>query len=402
MVSATYRAMNPALEEAAAIHGLGFLRRLRRITLPLTFPGILAAGIYIVSIGIGAFDIPRVMGMTNRVFTASTFLYDKVIPQSGPSRFDLAGAFGVLMMGLALVLLWWYFRTLRQSHRYAVVTGKAYQPRLIQLGRWQTLAWGFLGGYFLLSQVLPSFILVWNSLIPYLQPISLSLVSEMSLDNFGKVPWSLMLRGIRHSLILAVSVPTLTIAVALAFSWIVVRSRSRFRFFFDTFAFLPHTVPHILLATSAAYVVLFLLPGWMPLYGEIWLLIAVYVLIYISFATRMLNSAMLQIHQELDEAAMVSGISLLQTIRKILIPLVKPTLLSAWLWIALLTYRELTIASILAPTVNNITVSRAILAIWEIQGFSVASAAVTIMMLVMLPLIFVYWFFARRALAVQM
>jgi iron(III) transport system permease protein len=155
------------------------------------------------------------------------------------------------------------------------------------------------------------------------------------------------------------------------------------------------------LATSAAYIVLFLLPGWLPLYGEIWLLIGVYVLIYISFATRMLNSAMLQIHQELDEAAMVSGISLLQTIRRILVPLVKPTLLSAWLWIALLTYRELPVASILASTPNNMTVPRALLSIWWIQGYSVASAAVVIMMLVMLPLIFVYWFFARRALAVQ-
>jgi iron(III) transport system permease protein len=67
----------------------------------------------------------------------------------------------------------------------------------------------------------------------------------------------------------------------------------------------------------------------------------------------MLNSAVLQVHQELDEAAVVSGISLLQTLQKILIPVVKPMLLSAWLWIALLTYRELTMASILTTVENR-------------------------------------------------
>jgi iron(III) transport system permease protein len=147
------------------------------------------------------------------------------------------------------------------------------------------------------------------------------------------------------------------------------------------------------------YIVLFLLPGWLPLYGTIFILIAMYTLVFISFATRMLNSALLQIHEELDEAAAVSGVPLLITFWKVLLPLLRPTLLSAGLWIALLTYRELTIASVLT-TPENAALPRAIFGIWQqAGGFPEASAAASIVLAFMIPLVFLYWFLGRRALA---
>jgi iron(III) transport system permease protein len=113
----------------------------------------------------------------------------------------------------------------------------------------------------------------------------------------------------------------------------------------------------------------------------------------------MLNSALLQIHEELDEAAAVSGVPLLRTFWKVLLPLLRPTLLSAGLWIALLTYRELTIASILT-TPENVTLPRAIFGIWQqAGGFPEASAAASIVLAFMIPLVFLYWFLGRRALA---
>src|SRR5918994_4715345 len=66
-----FRAMNPSLEEAAKIHGMSFGGILRRITLPLAMPGILAAGIYIVAIGVATFDISAILGLGNRVYMLS-------------------------------------------------------------------------------------------------------------------------------------------------------------------------------------------------------------------------------------------------------------------------------------------------------------------------------------------
>jgi iron(III) transport system permease protein len=401
MVSATFRAMNPALEEAAAIHGMGFFRRLRRITLPLSFPGILAAGIYISTIAIAAFEVPAMIGLASRVFTFSTYVFTKINPLEGLPRYDIAGAFGVMMIVIGLLLMWWYFRTLRQSWKYVVVSGKAYRPTLITLGRWQAVAWAFLGLYFLMAQITPLLILVWMSFLPYPQPISLSSFGLMTLDYYRELPWETLLKGARNTGILAVSVPTITLAVSMAFSWVVIRSKMRFRFVFDIFAFLPHAIPHILLAVAAIYVVLFLLPGWLPLYGTIYLLIIMYVVVYISFATRTINSALLQIHEELDEAATVSGIPLLRTIWRILLPLLRPTLLTSWLWIALLTYRELTMASVLAGTVQNVTLPRVIFGIWDTSGQTQAAAAASLVLAFMIPLVFLYWFFGRRILAMR-
>ena len=157
-------------------------------------------------------------------------------------------------------------------------------------------------------------------------------------------------------------------------------------------------MPSILLAVSAIFIVLFLLPGWLPLYGNILLVIGMYAIIYLSFGTRMMNSALLQIHKELDEAAIVSGVPMLRTFWKILLPLLKPALLSAWLWVALLAYRELTMAAVLT-TAYNPTLPRAVFGIWTQGFYSQAAAAACLTLAFMIPLVFLYWFLGRRALA---
>ncbi|MBI3015659.1 MAG: iron ABC transporter permease [Candidatus Tectomicrobia bacterium] len=400
MVSPTFRAMNPVFEEAAEVHGLRFFQTLHKVTLPLAYPGVLAAAIYIFMIGVAAFDIPAVIGLSNRVFTFSTFLYIQVQPLDGLPRHDLAGASAVLMICISLLFLCWYYRALKSSHRYAVVTGQSYRPRQVELGRWKPWAWAFLGGYFLLGQLLPLSMLVWNALLPYPQVPSLSALGHVSLNNFRALPIHQLLIGAQNTFILAVSVPTLTLLFSLGLSWVVVRSGFRSRFFFDVFSFLPHAVPHIIFAVSAAYVSIFLLSGFLPIYGTIYLLMAVYTLVWLSFATRNLNSALIQIHKELEEAAAVSGIPLLRILRKILLPLLGPALLNTWLWVALLTYRELTVASILATT-RNITLPAAMWGIWLSGLYPKAAAAALLVVAVMVPLVFLYWYVGRRATAME-
>jgi ABC-type spermidine/putrescine transport system permease subunit I len=123
MVVATYRAMDPSLEEAARVHGLGILRTLRYVTLPLTFPGIIAAAIYVFTIALSAFEVPAIIGMSNKIFTFSTFIFYKIQPLEELPSYGVAGAVSTVLIILALLLSWSYFGVLRFSHRYAVVTG---------------------------------------------------------------------------------------------------------------------------------------------------------------------------------------------------------------------------------------------------------------------------------------
>ena len=90
-----------------------------------------------------------------------------------------------------------------------------------------------------------------------------------------------------------------------------------------------------------------------PIYGTLWILLVVFTIARLSYGTRMTNSGLIQIHPELEESAQMSGASLAKIFRRVLLPLLAPTLLYAWLWIALLTFRELTLAVILTSSTNT-------------------------------------------------
>ncbi len=74
MTAAVFRAMDPSLEESASTCGASTRQVASRVTLPLAWPGILAAGIYVFTIGFAAFDVPAIIGWANRLFTFSTYL----------------------------------------------------------------------------------------------------------------------------------------------------------------------------------------------------------------------------------------------------------------------------------------------------------------------------------------
>ncbi|HLY65660.1 MAG TPA: ABC transporter permease subunit, partial [Chloroflexota bacterium] len=118
MTSASLRAMDSSLEEAAETSGASFLGRMRRITLPLAFPAILAAGLYVVPIAFSAFDVPLIIGLSNRILTFSTYLYTKTNPQQGLPEYGIPAAFSSLMMVMGIVMTWWYGRTLQQARKY--------------------------------------------------------------------------------------------------------------------------------------------------------------------------------------------------------------------------------------------------------------------------------------------
>lgn len=395
VTAATFQNSNPAYEEAAAVHGLGFLRTLYRVTLPVSFPALLAAGIYVLTIAMAAFEIPGIIGMANKTFTFSTLLYVKLnSPTDAIPPYEVVGAASTFMILVALFLSWWYFLTIRKTYRYTAVTGQNYRPQTIKLGRWKALAWGFLGLYFVVAHLLPLCVLVLNSLLPYRKMWSLSLLEELSLRNYLQLPWSYLLKGLGNTLLLVLLVPTISLFFGFPISWVVTRSRLKSRFIMDVGAFLPHVIPSVILAVGAAFAALFLLRDFIPIYGTIYILLVLYVLVRISIVTRMFNSALIRLHRELEEAAEVCGMSLWRRMRKILFPLVFPAMANAWLWVGLLTYRELSIAAFLV-TRFNVTLPVAIWGLWEVEA-NKAAAAACLGLVGMIPLVALYWHFARR------
>ena len=146
--------------------------------------------------------------------------------------------------------------------------------------------------------------------LPYITPPSLEALKLFSLVNFEQMNWEYVGRGIRNTALLMLIVPPVILLAAFCVSWLVVRTKTKARYVLEFGAFLPHTVPKVVMSLGALLLSLYIVNDYLPIYGTITLLIVVYVICWIPFGTRALNSSMIQIHKELEEAAYTSGLTL--------------------------------------------------------------------------------------------
>jgi iron(III) transport system permease protein len=394
MTSAAFRAMDRSLEEAALTAGAPALAVLRRVMLPLMRPALLSCAIYIFMIGFGSFDVPAIIGWGNRILTFSTYLYLLTNPQDVFPGYGPPAALGSLLLPPALALVWWARRLMNQTHRYAVVSGKAYRPRLVRLGGAQSAGWALIGAYLTLSLILPLLVLLWAALIPFLQLPSARALNLVSLNNFRALPWDLFAAAIGHTGILALLAPPLVLAASFCFSWLGFRSRLRGRAWLDQIAFAPHAIPHIVLAMGLLLVALYVIQPVLPIYGTVGLLLAAFTIAWLSYGTRITNAGLLQIHKELEESARVAGAPTWSILRRVVLPLLARGLILAWVYIAILTARELTL-SILLSTPGNITLPVLIWSQWSAGGLGRAAAALVCFLAGMLPLIGLYLLLMR-------
>jgi iron(III) transport system permease protein len=365
MIVAAYRAIDPALEEAAYTSGASRLQTVLRINLPLTLPAILGVTVYLLMTAISVFETPALLGLPSRTFVLSSAIYFAVTPQTGLPKYGLAATYGLIMMALGLLASYLYFRVVSESKKYAVISGKGYRPRLLELGRWKWLGLAFVAFYFALEIFLPLAALLWASLLPYLQVPSPAALREVSLNNYLALPNYVSWTPILNTIILVLAAPTLTMLISLACSWVVVRSRSAVRGPLDILAFLPHAIPAIVFAVALAWLALSY-RSWLPIYGSIVIIVLAHTISHLAYGTRTMNSTMIQVHSELEEAGRLSGANALQVFCRILLPLVTPAVFNAWLWLALLSYREVTMALVLyAPSTEVLTTL-----VWKMWGSS--------------------------------
>lgn len=391
-----FRAMSPALEEAALTSGMSFRTTLWRVTLPLARPAILATLIYIFVIGLATFDVPAVIGLSSNVYVFSTYVFTEAFPSTGLPKYGIPAALGTAMLCVALALTLWYVRMLQRSQRYQVVTGKGYRATQIDMGRWVHACWAYIIVYFFIGLMLPILLVAFMAFMPYLTPPTIAALHLLTLSNFQQMDWQYVFRGLRNTVILMAVVPLVVLVLAFCISWLVVRSRLSGRYLLEFGAFLPHAIPRVVIAIGILFLALYVIPKSLPIYGTVWIIVAAYVIVWLPFATRGLNSSMILIHRELEEAAYTSGLSMGRTMQRILVPLLRPALLSVWIWTALLVYREITVAVFLVSQ-DNVTLPAVVWSLWSMGNANAAAAITVLMMIAFLPLVLVGWRFARRS-----
>lgn len=362
MLAAAYRSMDPSLEEAAYTSGVGKLRTFLKINIPITLPAIAAVMVYLFMTGLAVFEVPAIIGLPARILVLSSLIYTATTPSTGLPNYGVAGAYGAIMLVLGLVLAFLYVRLMKQGKKYTVITGRGYRPREIALGRWKWAALVFVFFYLSIEVFIPFVVLLWASLLPYLQLPSAEALSSLTLKHYMDIPTRVGARPFINTFILMLTVPTLTMILSVLVSWVVIRTQVSFRGFLDTLAFIPHAVPGILMAVGLAYLGL-AYRDYFPLYGTIFIIVVAHTINWIAYGTRTTNSVMIQVHRELEEAGRVSGASAPRVLGKIVLPLIAAGVLNSWIWIGMLSYREVTM-SLTLLTRGNVVISTVVWQFW--------------------------------------
>src|SRR3989338_11069100 len=99
----------------------------------------------------------------------------------------------------------------------------------------------------------------------------------------------------------------------------------------DTLAMLPHAFPG--LAFAFALFILAILAStrfpWLSLRGTLLIIVVANLLNRLSYGTRVTNAALFQIQSDLEECAHICGARNLTVLRRIIAPLIKPSLVFA-------------------------------------------------------------------------
>ena len=383
MVVGLFRSMDPSLEEAAATSGANTLTTLRRITLPVMLPGLLGVTIFIGTATIGIFEIPAILGMPGGIHVFATRIY--LATSQVPRDYGLATSLGTVAAAIGIIGIYYYHRVTRLQQKFATITGKGYRPRRIDLGKYRKWAGGAIIGYFFIMVVLPSLVLFYASTQPFFKPPSISAFQSGTFDAYRSIfNQDAFWIGLKNSLLLIAIVPLATILLSAIVSWVVVRSHARGRGLLDALAFIPFTAPSIVYGLAFLLIAFWI--DWIPLYGTIWLIVLVHVSRFLAYGTRTTNGAMFQLHKELEEAGAVSGAGWLTVFRQITLRLLVPSLVAGWLWVAIHSGRELSMA-LLLNTRDSQILSVVSWAAWENGRSDEAAALGMILMALMTSIV---------------
>ncbi len=383
LMSAAFRNMDTSLEEASLSAGSSTFSTFRRITLPLMRPAMFSVLLINFVRGIEAFEVPALIGVPAKisVFTTKIFL---AIHQF-PSDFGLAGAYAVTLLAISTVGVLIYGKITRKEERFATVTGKGYRPRVIDLGGWKYLTLGISFLIFFLAVILPVFVLLWSSFIPYYGIPSRELMEKMTLANFQYIlNYPLALTAFKNSFYLSVGSATLVMLLTSMISWITVKTKLPGRALLDNMTFIPIAMPGIVLGVSLIWVYL-TLP--IPIYGTIWVLLLAYITKFMPYGIRAASASMIQINKELEEASLTSGGTWFQTFRKVILPLLMPGFTAGWIYISIIALRELS-TSILLYSYNSTVLSIMAFDLWEGGQYTYVCALGVLMVLLLVAMAF--------------
>jgi iron(III) transport system permease protein len=337
------------LEEASSILGGGLWITVRKVTIPLVLPAMLAGTLIAALQALTMFGSPAILALPANFHVITTKIWSLF---QYPPKPGLAAA-AALPLLLVTILLLWTQRRILGRRGYTTVGGKSGTPRITALGRWQWAALAFTAFVLSLTVLLPYAALVKTAL-------TRSIAEPLTLDSFTLrhvrfvfFEFSATQLALRNTFLLGFLTATIGTAVALVVAYLVTRNSVRGSFALGYLATAPVAIPGIVLGVG-----LFLSYSSpvLPLYGTLWILLIAFLTIEMPAGYQQLSSAFKSIHVELEEAGRILGATRLTTLRTITAPLLRSNVVATWCFIFIGTIRELS-ATILLTTADTKLVS---------------------------------------------
>ena len=341
--------MDPTLEESARISGAGLFTITRKITIPLVLPSIMSGALLIMLYSMAHFGTVAVLGIEQGIYNIPTLIYEK-IHQSGGS-FDSIRTGTVLATVLvvtAALIIWAQQKVLSRGH-YQIIGGKSFRPMELKLRGLRYPLLFFCLAYIGFTILLPTVVIF---LVGGVSTYGLPLTWEnLSLDNYKYIlfEYEVTKDAIFNSVTLGLAAAVITMFAGVMISYVIVKMKVRGKGILEFLGMLPFSVPGSVIALGVIL-------AWsgkfgINLYNTVWIILVAYIARY--------NSAALeQVHDSLMEASRSCGATMWQSLKDIVIPLVRPGMISAFFLIFLPALRELTVSIMLyAPTTRTIGVA---------------------------------------------
>ena len=389
MIGAVMKSMDPALEEASQVLGAGRLRTMLKVTLPLVLPGVLGAAIFVFAEMLGSFSAALVLGLPNRFYVVTTAMYQLV--SQYPPRFPQAAAMGVSLFAVMFAMVFVYRRVVSRGS-YVTITGKAFRPRVLDVGALRWVLFAVCLVYIFIAVLLPVLTLLYASLqhlataFPQLTNFTFAnYATALSLDAVRSALW--------NSLLLGAATAGVGVLLMGFLSWLIYRSRLPGAGAIEYVLMFPQAVPRLVFAFGMLW-------AWLvfpiPIYGTLWLLLIAYLTVFLPLGIRTISGVMLQIDRTLEESAQMCGASWGYRLRTVTMPLLRPGLIAAALLLFIASVRELG-ASILLMGPKAKVITPAIVESWFSTSTELTAAMALLQTLAVALALVLLFAVARRA-----
>lgn len=390
LTASALQSIDAPLEESAQMLGASRWTVTRRVTLPLVAPAITGGALLAAVDSMALFGPQAFLGLPAQIVFLPTRIY--AVLGSYPPRWGDAAALSLILVLLTVIGLV-VQRGYLERRSYVTVSGRGIRTQRLRLGAWRWPLLAFCLIVVFLAAVAPVGVLVLAAFSrSWLEPLSLA---NLTLGNFtaALVDEQMSVRGIANSFKLATAAACIAVTLGLLIAYIDLRTRLPGRRLLDYLAILPLGLPGTVMAVGV--LLAFIRPP-LVLYGTIWILLAAYVARFVPLAVRSANGALRQVDPSLEEAARIAGASWLQSMRLILLPLVRPGLIVAFLLVFVPALSELS-ATILLYSSGTETISVAIFRLNDLGRLEVVAALAVFMTAIILVISIVLSWLSGRS-----